>query len=43
MEELFGTGLGDKSFDGLPIDSNWVSTHLELGRVGVALVVAFLW
>ncbi len=42
MEELFGTGLGDKSFDGLPIDSNWVSTHLELGRVGVALVVAFL-
>jgi hypothetical protein len=42
MQELFGTGLGNKSFDGLPIDSNWVTTRLELGRFGVALVIAFL-
>jgi O-antigen ligase len=42
VQEIFGTGLGDKSFGGLPIDSNWVATHLELGRLGVALVVAFL-
>ncbi len=42
LQELFGTGLGNKSFDGLAIDSNWVATHLELGRVGVAIVVAFL-
>jgi len=42
LQEFFGTGLGNKSFDGLPIDSNWVATHLELGRVGVALVVAIL-
>jgi hypothetical protein len=42
MQELFGTGLGNKSFGGLPIDSNWVATHLELGRLGVAIVVAFL-
>jgi hypothetical protein len=42
MQELFGTGLGNKSFAGLPIDSSWVSTHLELGRLGVAIVVAFL-
>jgi hypothetical protein len=42
MQELFGTGLGNKSFDGLPIDSNWVATNLELGRFGVAIVVAFL-
>ena len=42
MQELFGTGLGNKSFAGLPIDSNWVATHLELGRLGVAIVVAFL-
>jgi len=41
-EEFFGAGLGNKSFNGLPIDSNWVATHLELGRVGVALVIAFL-
>jgi O-antigen ligase len=42
LQEFFGTGLGNKSYDGLAIDSNWVATHLELGRVGVALVVAFL-
>lgn len=42
MQELFGSGLGNKSFDGLPIDSNWVATNLELGRLGVAIVVAFL-
>jgi hypothetical protein len=42
IQEVFGTGLGNKSFDGLPIDSNWVATRLELGRVGVAIVVALL-
>jgi len=42
MSELFGTGLSNKSFDGLAIDSTWVSTHVELGRIGVALVVALL-
>ena len=42
LQELFGTGLGNKSFNGLAIDSNWVATNLELGRVGVAVVVAFL-
>ena len=42
LQELFGTGLGNKSFGGLAIDSNWVATNLELGRVGVALVVVFL-
>jgi hypothetical protein len=42
VQEIFGTGLGDKSYGGLPIDSNWVATHVELGRLGIALVVAFL-
>jgi hypothetical protein len=42
LQELFGTGLGNKSFDGLAIDSNWVATHLELGRVGVAIDVGLL-
>jgi hypothetical protein len=42
IQQLFGTGLGNKSFNGLPIDSNWVATRYELGRVGVALVVAIL-
>lgn len=42
MEEFFGTGLANKSYKGLAIDSTWVSTHLELGRAGIALVIAFL-
>jgi hypothetical protein len=42
MQELFGSGLGNKSFGGLPIDSNWVATYLELGRLGVAIVVALM-
>jgi hypothetical protein len=42
MQKLFGIGLGNKSFNGLPIDSNWVATRLELGRTGVAIVVIFL-
>jgi hypothetical protein len=42
MQEVFGTGLGNKSFNGLPIDSNWVATDIELGRLGVAIVVAVL-
>lgn len=42
MEELFGVGLTNKSFDGLPIDSSWLSVYHEQGYVGVALVGAFL-
>jgi hypothetical protein len=42
MQELFGSGLGNKSFGGLPIDSSWVATQVELGRLGVAIVVALL-
>lgn len=42
MQEIFGTGLGNKSFNGLPIDSNWVATQLELGRMGVAIVISLL-
>jgi hypothetical protein len=42
LEELFGSGLGNKSYAGLAIDSNWVATHLELGSFGIALVVALL-
>jgi hypothetical protein len=42
MQEMFGSGLTNKSFGGLPIDSTWVATYLELGRFGVAIVVAFL-
>ncbi|MEU2724136.1 O-antigen ligase domain-containing protein [Streptomyces smyrnaeus] len=40
MEKLFGTGLGDKSFDGLPIDNSWLAVYHEQGLFGVALVAA---
>ncbi|WP_219927242.1 O-antigen ligase domain-containing protein [Prauserella shujinwangii] len=42
FEELFGVGLTDKSFDGLPIDSSWLAVYHEQGYLGIALVAAFL-
>ncbi|MFJ6070816.1 O-antigen ligase domain-containing protein [Streptomyces sp. NPDC093065] len=39
-EKVFGMGLGDKSFDGLPIDNSWLAVYHEQGLLGVALVAA---
>ncbi|MGW7416844.1 O-antigen ligase domain-containing protein [Streptomyces sp. NPDC054863] len=39
-EQLFGTGLGDKSFGGLPIDNSWLAVYDEQGLTGTAVVVA---
>ncbi|MYS07823.1 O-antigen ligase domain-containing protein, partial [Streptomyces sp. SID6041] len=39
-ERVFGTGLGDKSFDGLPIDNSWLAVYDEQGLLGVTLVAA---
>ncbi|MFF4470347.1 O-antigen ligase domain-containing protein [Streptomyces sp. NPDC001599] len=41
-EKVFGIGLGDKSFDGLPIDNSWLAVYQEQGLVGVGLVAAVL-
>ncbi|MER7986324.1 O-antigen ligase domain-containing protein [Streptomyces noursei] len=41
-EQLFGVGLGDKSFGGLPIDNSWLAVYNEQGLIGVALVAAIL-
>ncbi|MDT8909840.1 O-antigen ligase domain-containing protein [Amycolatopsis sp. PS_44_ISF1] len=41
-EYLFGVGLTDKSYDGLPIDNSWLAVYHEQGFVGVALVASFL-
>jgi hypothetical protein len=35
LEELFGSGLSDKSYNGLAVDSSWVATYLDLGWLGV--------
>ncbi|MFI8849318.1 O-antigen ligase domain-containing protein [Streptomyces sp. 891-h] len=42
VEKLFGVGLGDKSFDGLPIDNSWLAVYHEQGLTGVTLVAALV-
>ncbi|MFD6436261.1 O-antigen ligase domain-containing protein [Streptomyces venezuelae] len=41
-EKVFGTGLGDKSFGGLPIDNSWLAVYNEQGLSGVTIVAAML-
>ncbi|MFI9743507.1 O-antigen ligase domain-containing protein [Streptomyces sp. NPDC052494] len=41
-EMVFGTGLGDKSFDGLPIDNSWLAVYHEQGLIGIAIVAAII-
>ena len=41
-ELVMGVGLTDKSYNGLPIDSAWLSVYNELGWAGVVLVVCVL-
>ncbi|MEN1889058.1 O-antigen ligase domain-containing protein [Streptomyces mirabilis] len=41
-EKLFGVGLGDKSFGGLPIDNSWLAVYNEQGLIGVTLVAAVI-
>lgn len=42
FELLFGFGLSNKSFNGLPIDSNWLATYFDVGLVGIAINVLML-
>ncbi|GAB3137516.1 membrane protein [Amycolatopsis stemonae] len=42
FEQVFGTGLSNKSFDGLPIDNSWLAVYHEQGYMGVVIVVLFL-
>lgn len=42
INEIFGSGLSDGSFNGLPIDSNWVSTLLQQGWFGVTMQASVL-
>lgn len=41
-EKIFGVGLTNKSFDGLPIDSSWLAVYQEQGYLGLAIVAAFV-
>jgi hypothetical protein len=41
-ETLFGFGLSNKSFNGLPIDSNWLGTYYDIGLIGMAINIAMV-
>jgi O-Antigen ligase len=42
FQELFGFGLNNSSFNGLAIDSNWLSSYQEQGLVGVTICALML-
>jgi hypothetical protein len=42
FQEIFGFGLSNSSFNGLPIDSNWLASYLEQGLFGVSVCAAML-
>jgi len=42
FQEIFGFGLSNSSFNGLSIDSNWLSSYQEQGLFGVTICVMML-
>jgi len=42
FQEIFGFGLSNSSFNGLPIDSNWLASYQEQGFFGVTVCAAIL-
>jgi hypothetical protein len=42
VEELLGSGMSDQSFNGLPIDSNWVATYVDQGWFGLVVQASVL-
>ena len=42
FQEILGFGLSNASFNGLPIDSNWLASYDEQGLFGVAVCVMML-
>jgi hypothetical protein len=40
ISDVFGSGMSNLSFNGLPIDSNWIGTYLDMGWFGVLLCAA---
>ena len=39
---IFGYGLSNKGFNGLPIDSTWLAAYYDLGLVGMGICVSML-
>ena len=42
FQEIFGFGLSNGSFNGLPIDSNWLASYQEQGLFGVVVCATML-
>jgi hypothetical protein len=42
FEEIFGFGLSNAQFGGLPIDSNWIASYQEQGLFGITVCAAML-
>ena len=42
FQEIFGLGLSNDTFDGLPIDSNWLDSYYNQGLFGVVVCVLIL-
>jgi hypothetical protein len=42
FQEIFGFGLSNDSFNGLPIDSNWLASYESQGLFGVAVCAVML-
>lgn len=42
FQVIFGFGLSNKSYNGLPVDSDWLASYLDEGLAGVILSAAVL-
>jgi hypothetical protein len=42
IQDMFGSGMSNMSFNGLPIDSNWVATYLDEGWFGIVVEASIL-
>ena len=42
FQEIFGFGLSNDSFNGLPIDSNWLASYQTQGLFGVVVCATIL-
>jgi hypothetical protein len=42
FQVIFGSGMSNLSFNGLPIDSNWLAAYNDLGIIGVTLCALML-
>jgi O-antigen ligase len=42
LDQWLGSGLSNKSFEGLPIDNSWLAVYQDQGLIGVLIVAAIL-